>query len=398
MEKKTFLFLTTFYPPYHIGGDAIHAYQLANALSKIGHEVHIIHLLDSYLIKRKYPRSGNYPHADNVIIHTLKSPYGISSLFRAYVLGESKYINNEVKNIINRVQPDVLHCHNIAGFGPNVLKYSAPKVLYTAHDYWAVCPLGTLTKSDGSICYCRSYCSYCLLNAKRPFQLWRYTSHIKNYFSYVDTVISPSLFLKTIFEKNCVTENVVCIPNFASLPQAEIEPLYQFKYFLFVGALERHKGILNLLKAFINVKNGTDSRLLIVGSGSLEAKIHEEIALDNCSDQVKVLVDVDNSILQSLYAHAEAVIVPSTWPENNPLVALEALANGTPVIVSDQGGLPEIASIINKKLIFKIEDINELEQIILNFNKNDYDFRLIKDTYRNNFSLEKYMDRYFKLL
>jgi glycosyltransferase involved in cell wall biosynthesis len=44
---------TTFYPPYHIGGDAVHVRILAEELVKKGHEVHIIHLLDSYYLKKK---------------------------------------------------------------------------------------------------------------------------------------------------------------------------------------------------------------------------------------------------------------------------------------------------------------------------------------------------------
>ena len=44
---------STFYPPYHIGGDAVHVKYLAEELAKRGHEVHILHSIDAYNVKRK---------------------------------------------------------------------------------------------------------------------------------------------------------------------------------------------------------------------------------------------------------------------------------------------------------------------------------------------------------
>ena len=43
METAKILMVSTFYPPYHLGGDAIHVKYLADELSKAGHEVHVIH-------------------------------------------------------------------------------------------------------------------------------------------------------------------------------------------------------------------------------------------------------------------------------------------------------------------------------------------------------------------
>ena len=398
MEKETFLFLTTFYPPYHIGGDAIHAYQLSNELGKIGHEVHVIHLLDSYLIKRKNPRIGIYHNEDSVRVHTVKSPYGTLSLLNAYIFGKSFYVDKQIKNIIRDIKPDVLHHHNIAGFGPSVLKYSAPRVLYTAHDYWAICPLGTLTKPAGTFCYKKSYCSYCLINAKRPLQLWRYASRAGEFLSDIDIIISPSEFLKNVLERNGVTRKVVCIPNFIPVPQSKGNSFYPFSYFLFVGALEWHKGVLNLIETFKNIKGKTNSKLLIVGSGSLETVIREQIAQNECSDQIRVLGDISDSMLQSLYAYAEAVIIPSIWPENYPLVALEALANGAPIIVSDQGGLPEIAGKIDPSLIFPKSDFKKLENILESFNKNKYKSEYIRGIFSSFFTPKKYITSYLSLL
>lgn len=391
------MILTTFYPPYHIGGDGVHAYQLTNELSKIGHEVHVIHLLDSYLIKRNEPRNGVYPNGSRVTIHAIKSPYGIFSLLNACILGKSFFIEKNIRNIIADVDPDIIHHHNVAGFGPGVFKYNATNVLYTAHDYWSICPIGTMSKPDGNFCYNKHFCTYCTIKAKRPLQLWRYADLVRKNISNVNTIISPSEFIKKALEQNGLKQRIVCIPNFVPFPQYVADkPVYPFDYFLFVGSLEQHKGILELIDIYINI-NST-SKLLVVGTGSLEAAIAKKILINNCSDRIILLGDVEDSVLNNLYAYAQALIIPSIWPENNPLVALEAIASGTPIIVSDQGGLPEIASKMDSSLIFQKNDLDSLKRVLENFKKNAYDCNTIKDISHRYYSKENYIKKYMSLL
>ena len=40
--------VTTFYPPYHFGGDAMYVYRLSNALARAGHHVTVVHNVDAY--------------------------------------------------------------------------------------------------------------------------------------------------------------------------------------------------------------------------------------------------------------------------------------------------------------------------------------------------------------
>ena len=42
---------STFYPPYHLGGDAVHVRYLAEELVRRGHEVHVVHSLDAFALK-----------------------------------------------------------------------------------------------------------------------------------------------------------------------------------------------------------------------------------------------------------------------------------------------------------------------------------------------------------
>ena len=95
-----------------------------------------------------------------------------------------------------------------------------------------------------------------------------------------------------------------------------------------------------------------------------------------------------------MYSNALALIIPSIWPENAPLVALEALSVGTPIIVSHAGGLPEIAEKMNMNLVF--HDFDQLREILLTFSKKNFPASEIKRVFEQNFSPHAYAQRYIE--
>ena len=120
------------------------------------------------------------------------------------------------------------------------------------------------------------------------------------------------------------------------------------------------------------------------------------IAKNKLEDKIIVLGWAIIEMLWSLYNDALALVVPSLWPENNPLVALEALSVGTPVIGTDAGGLGEIIRKMDKNMILKGDG---LEEAIMNLeNKNIYSKEKIKEVYNQWYSPEVYMEKYYEIL
>ena len=76
-----FLHLTTFYPPYGFGGDAMQLYRLAHALGDAGHHVDVVHCVDSYHLLHPGPPELQFAEHPNVIRHELRSPFGSLSPF-----------------------------------------------------------------------------------------------------------------------------------------------------------------------------------------------------------------------------------------------------------------------------------------------------------------------------
>lgn len=393
METLKFLFTTTFYPPYHIGGDAVHVKYLAEELARRGHEVHVLHSLDAYRIKRK-----NLPkkvETDGVYTHVIDTRFSLSP-YAVYLLGDSSVILRKFQELIREIKPDIVHHHNISLLGYSLLKKQGNYLnLYTAHDYWLICQQNNLMRTRTEICDGNGFCALCALRRRRPPQLWRYSKGFKTAVNDVDLLISPSNYLR---EKILKSFNVkaVTIPNFAPEPPRDIKPSGFSNFFLYAGVLEEYKGVLNLIKAYEDISEEVEAKLIIVGDGSLKTKIEEDVKKNEMKDKILVLGFVNRNKLYSLLKDANALIIPSIWPENNPLIAVEALSVGTPIIASNKGGLPEIVGEIDKNLIYRFLD--ELKNVLLNFNKNKYPRCKIKAIYEKHYSPQSYIERYFSLI
>jgi glycosyltransferase involved in cell wall biosynthesis len=116
-------------------------------------------------------------------------------------------------------------------------------------------------------------------------------------------------------------------------------PIQREKVFLFVGVLETHKGIFDLLRAFARIKQDIwDYRLLIIGSGSKAEKVQRSINSLELRGKVHLLGNLPNEELINYLQRAQALIIPS-HTDSIPLVFGEALQTATPMVVTDAGDL-----------------------------------------------------------
>jgi len=334
MESFRFLFATSFYPPYHLGGDAVHVQYLARALAARGHEVHVEFSPAAYRLKRK-GNPGPARDEDGIRVHPVPSRFGRAQPIAAYLLGHSRGIARFHNRLLRDTRPDVVHLHNISLLGSGVLNHPRDGVMaYTAHDYWARCPRSDLLKHGTRMCEAPT-CVSCCLASRRPPQLWRYGRRWRG-LPGLDFAIAPSRFMARAIASSLRCP-VVHVPNFAPDPNPGGILSEPEDYYLFVGVLEPHKGILELAAAAA-LPGGP--RVKVVGRGSLEGRLRSMQTRGLARIEVEGWVSAAR--LSHLYRHARALVIPSTWAENAPLVALEALAWGTPLLTSPRGGLPEL--------------------------------------------------------
>src|SRR5262245_28218261 len=160
--------VTTFYPPYHFGGDGVFVYRLAHALADRGHQVDVIHSRDAYHLRHPGQPEVNFADHPGVTRHELRTIAPRLASLAAHQLGAPTLYASRLRQIMGSRRYDVIHFHNVSLLGgPGVLRMGEGLKLYTAHDYWLVCPTHVLFAFDREACTTRR-CLSCTLHAKRP--------------------------------------------------------------------------------------------------------------------------------------------------------------------------------------------------------------------------------------
>ncbi|MEZ5503860.1 MAG: glycosyltransferase family 4 protein [Halioglobus sp.] len=395
-----FCMVTTFYPPYHFGGDGIFVQRLAEALARRGHHVTVIHCADAYRLGGGVEPAA-ITHHPNIEVHTLASPLGMLSPLLTHQLGVPGLKRGAIRRILSAGDFDVIHFHNISLVGgPGILAYGDAVKLYTAHEYWLVCPLSTLWKFQRRNCEARS-CVTCTLNARRPPQWWRYTQLLERNLGHLDAIISPSEFLIHKHHEMGLQAKFTHLPNF--LPDAAGAPSGAGTthsgetgrpFFLVVGRLEKSKGVHRAIEVF---QQADHADLLIIGTGQYEAELR---AMASGYANIHLLGAMPYTQVVDFYRRAVAVIVPSIWDEPFGLIVIEAYSQRTPVIVNNAGALPELVAASGGGIVY--DDTNGLQRAVASLLQSPQRRNELGEqgyaAYRRLWTEEQHLQRYLELI
>ena len=289
--------------------------------------------------------------------------------------------------LVSELRPDIVHSHHFARFGVecfSVIKRHSPdtRIVLSLHEFLAICNHhGQMVKTKTlHLCERESYsdCANCFPQFRqRDFFLRK--RYIQTFFADVDLFISPSRFLADRFrewglpeQKIAVLENMppavhgnasdLALPEPAAArpssrrvkagasasgagsvqATAPARPLR----FGFFGQMSPLKGISVLIDAakLLNKMGLRGAIIDIYGDYSNQPPIFQAAvveALAEAGQSVSYHGAYDNRDVHRLMQRMDAIVVPSTWWENSPVVIQEAFANGKPVICSDIGGMAE---------------------------------------------------------
>jgi glycosyltransferase involved in cell wall biosynthesis len=157
-----------------------------------------------------------------------------------------------------------------------------------------------------------------------------------------DLVLAPSAATAAEIRRDYRVEDVAVIPNvtggLAVAPAGEMEG--PPGYLLFVGRLRIRKGVEVLLEALRELRGRVPGAVLkIAGDGEHRSALERKAA--GLGLTVSFLGARDGSQVRALLAGAAALVVPSIY-EGMPLVVLEAMERGVPVVASAVSGIPEV--------------------------------------------------------
>ncbi|MDX8127153.1 glycosyltransferase [Methylomonas sp. OY6] len=274
------------------------------------------------------------------------------------------------KDYLRRLKPEVVHVHN---FFPQITPsiYDAcisegVPVVQTLHNYRLICP-GAMLMREGKICeQCIRGTPYqavwyrCYRGSKlgslvvahmvaKHRQKGTWSNKVNRFIALTD--FAKSKFVQAGFPQ----DKIVVKPNFLHDPYAGINRLARTYpgFGLFVGRVSEEKGIKTLLKAWSGLEG--DAVLKVAGSGPLEGLLHGK-------NNIMVLGRQNASEISLLMQQAAFLVLPSEWYEGFPLVLVEALAHGLPILASRLGSMANIIEDGKTGVLFTPGDAKDLAE------------------------------------
>ena len=260
--------------------------------------------------------------------------------------------------LIRKENPDVIHVQGKYSVPPAVIAnlFFKKPLVATIRDYQLICNYGFCLYRGNKACNIFEYFShdftYYLKNyLKFPnplviflnvlYALWgRIARNLMKIFGMNVNIVVLSQKQKEIFLANGF-KKVTVIGN--SFSFAKVLPkIKKQNALLFAGRLTLGKGVGLLIKTLPKLmKSFPNYKFYFVGDGPLINDL-TRLKRANKNIYIQILGQINHGSLLKLMSKVKLVLVPSLWPEPFGRVALEAISQGTPVVASNKGGLPEI--------------------------------------------------------
>ena len=318
--------LTWEYPPRVVGGIARVVHDLSHRLIKDGHEVTVVTYKEGNVQDYEDDKGVKVYRVNNYMINP--------NNFIDWIMQLNFNLISKATELINKEGPfDVIHAHDW------LVAYAAK----TLKDSFKIPVVSTIHATESG------------RNSGIHDEVQRYINDTEWMLTYESTeVIVNSNFMKSELQRlfGLPFEKINVIPNGVNLNLYNgVERDYNFrrqyaadneKIILYVGRLVYEKGIQNLIAAMPKVLNNYhDSKLIIAGKGGMIDELRDEVRRLNIENKVYFTGYLNLTQVTKMYKCADVAVFPSTY-EPFGVVALEGMLSGTPVVVSDVGGLNEI--------------------------------------------------------
>ena len=215
-------------------------------------------------------------------------------------------------------------------------------------------------------------------------------AYLKRILGNADQVISVSHKLGEVLSAKYDVENVEVVPNYIDTDKFDLnpnKPSNTFRY-IFVGGLEAHKGVKNLVEAFCRA-NIDHSELHIVGEGELMSSLISLVKKLEKEHSVIFHGQLANEDLPEVYNSCHVYVSVSEY-ETFGVSVLEAMSCGLPVLYTSSGGPDEIIHkhsgllLKNRKEETIAQGLKEIKD-----NYHEFDISQIRQHVMDNFGSEK---------
>lgn len=375
------------YPMRYNAGSEVYTQTLSQGLAE-RHEVHVFTREEDSFAPDFRLRVEHDPDDSRVTLHIVNNPR-LRDRYR------HAGIDQKFAAVLDEIKPDIVHVGHLNHLSTSMLIEASARhipIVYTLHDYWVMCPRGQFMQMhprddepaelwaacDGQDdrkcaerCYAR-YFSGAEVEYESDVSYWtdwvsRRMQHIREVVDIIDVFIAPANYLLQRYRDEFgMSERKLTYLDYGfDLGRMKNRVRYPGEPFTFgyIGTHIPSKGIHQLINAFGMLKG--IARLKIWG----KPKGQDTDALKGLAKNLPV--DVFNriewlseyrnqEIVEDVFNHIDAIVVPSIWVENSPLVIHEAQQVRVPVITADVGGMAEYVHHEVNGLLFKHRSIEQL--------------------------------------
>jgi glycosyltransferase involved in cell wall biosynthesis len=281
----------------------------------------------------------------------------------------NKQTHSELRALMRRERPQILHVHNTFPVISPAVYYAANEegipVVQTLHNYRMLCPAATLFR-EGHVCEdCLGkqvpwpgVVHGCYRGSRLATAAGVAMLATHNYKQTWSTCVSAYIAL-TDFARNKFIQGgfpaakIVVKPNYL---QTDPGPgVGRGNYAFFVGRLTPEKGITTMLEAWRQI--GNELPLHVAGDGPLASEVEKA---SREMESVTWLKWLPRSEILQRMKDASVLMLPSTWYEGFPMILAEAFAVGLPVIASNLGSMSSIVDHLRTGLHFEPGNASDL--------------------------------------
>jgi glycosyltransferase involved in cell wall biosynthesis len=407
MDRMKICIATHHFPPKFFAGAEQYALRLARNLHRRGHEVQVV-TVDAIDQGQLEPQSKIELY-EGIPVHYLT--YNLSLAQRAFpLLYRNPYLGEWFRRFFETDRPDLLHVNSGYLLGGAVIEQAHAlgiPIALTLHEFWFLCPINTLLRTNGRICdepVPPARCKWCLMSQKRRYRLLDQWSngwigdafveaasspllaawaerdadiqeinerreYLQKVYAMLDLVISPSQFLiDKMSAYHFHHANIVRLSyGLQNIPET-VQKKNRIPGRLragFLGRISPEKGIDVLIKAMQRISTDHISLDIYGQVDETDAYVRYLRRLASRDARIRFRGRYDQSELPEILNHLDVTVVPSIWYENRPGTILEAFAYHTPVVASRLGGMVEMIQHDINGLLFSVNDADDLSRQLM---------------------------------
>ncbi len=377
--------------PEHGSGTEVLTLSVARELRARGYEVHVFTGHPSVPEIKEEERFDEYEYEG---IHVYRFHHAYTPMYGQTSKVELSYNNklaaNYFEQMLERFKPELVHFFHLDRLGTGLIDLAVRAgvpAFMTPTDFWLICPTAQMVLCNGSMCQGpSSYGGNCIkhlaeisqkglaghlvkwlptsiasllarltqANVMPPYQqreeILAISSRLKlnmTRLNRLNGIVTPNRFMSEKLVQHGLSPHLVIQSSFgievdrsiANAPRQSIRQPFRVGY---IGTLATHKGCHILIEAFKALPAG-QAILKIYGRREDFPDYSSELKrLAENNEAIEFCGTFHNSKIGEVLADLDALVVPSLWYENTPLVVYSAQAARCPVVASDFPGLSAV--------------------------------------------------------